>query len=160
MHRTFPYLTLSSVGWHQLHMDEPSSSVDLLCVSACYEDSWKGGRGQFGPLGRWLVLQQDSILRARGAVFPLSWPALAALAAQDGIRRASGQLYSADAVRGTWSRIIRRRARSEVPNKRQTATVLPPTICPSLTLSKPAIPPAQPLSASSMPPVRQYGNVR
>ncbi len=145
-------------------MDDLKCSVELLCASASYENSWRGGRGQYGPLGRWMVLKQDAIRKARGTAIPHSWPALTALAAQDGVRRLNGEPYSVDAVRSTWSRIARRRARLEAPKDHQIAA-LPKKAMPSRSVS-PTDSTAknsglmQPITAEMQLPVRRFGDGR
>lgn len=145
-------------------MDQMKHSVELLCASRTYEDSWKGGRGQLGPLGRWMVLQQDSIAKARGAVIPHGWPALTALAVQDGVRRANGKPYSVDAVRGTWSRIVRRRARLEAPKDHQTAALqkkaMPSRSASSTDATANNSGLIQPITAEMQLPVRRFRDGR
>lgn len=146
-------------------MEELLSLIEQLCASTSYESSWTGGRGRFGPLGRWMVLQHEPIARARSAAIPHSWPTLTALAAQEGIRRENGQPYSVDAVRGTWSRIVRRRTWLEASrNQQAAAAALPMTAdVPTRPPPAPALPTTslmQPITASSLLPIRRYGDAR
>lgn len=114
--------------------------------------SWAGGRGKIGPLGVWLLVQQELVIAARERRPGATWSDVAAAAAVGGVRRQNGKSYNADAVRTTWHRLMT--TKRCAPH----STVVPPT---------PAGRPGEPdrlqvrenTTSASMPPIRRFGDV-